>query len=299
MPACFVKDKELLFDAINIESWLLPAIYARYINHVVWVRPRWAQQIPCGKHTFCVGESDKEIFVDSKLDYFINEGAYRCTSSLSNCKEVQLDVVELEKKAELSEITLDPFILDIDLDVFSTKNPFLELYKDANMYEQLKKIYILPKNYNLLDEKSISDYSMKKLQHLNQLEALFKHLDCGNTYESFEGIKNEQLNFLISTLKKHYKAEEIDYILIHNAGCTCDEIELPHHVSDRSLILQLIERFENFLKEMLNFPVIITISRSSSDEYCPSDQVEFIQSQVLDVLERVYKKVEIKYLYDT
>ena len=34
-----------------------------------------------------------------------------------------------------------PYILDVDLDFFSTKNPFRNLYERANLYEKLTKLY--------------------------------------------------------------------------------------------------------------------------------------------------------------
>lgn len=34
-----------------------------------------------------------------------------------------------------------PFILDIDLDFFSTKNPFRDLYDRTNLYDRLKPLY--------------------------------------------------------------------------------------------------------------------------------------------------------------
>lgn len=76
MPACFVFDKILLLEAVNIESWILPSIYGGHINHVVWVRNEWAKQIPTGSYDLEVGEYKKEIYVNARLDYYISEGNF-------------------------------------------------------------------------------------------------------------------------------------------------------------------------------------------------------------------------------
>ena len=38
--------------------------------------------------------------------------------------------------------------------------------------------------------------------------------------------------------------------------------------------------------------------RSSADDYCPQDQVEMIQHSMLDVLENIYKDVDVQKLYN-
>ena len=42
-------------------------------------------------------------------------------------------------KEQLDEV--DHFILDIDLDFYSTLNPFVSLYREANLYPQLRDLY--------------------------------------------------------------------------------------------------------------------------------------------------------------
>ncbi|KAL7298772.1 hypothetical protein TKK_0008517 [Trichogramma kaykai] len=50
-----------------------------------------------------------------------------------------------------------PYILDIDLDFFSTKNPFRALYEKANLYEKLGKIYYFERPASCDPE--VSDYA--------------------------------------------------------------------------------------------------------------------------------------------
>ena len=73
--------------------------------------------------------------------------------SLDSVRDVKLIVLRLDEsgnrldwsdqlltvKEQLDEV--NHFILDIDLDFFSTLNPFVNLYNEANLYSQLKELY--------------------------------------------------------------------------------------------------------------------------------------------------------------
>lgn len=312
MSACYVYDKDLLFDAINIESWILPAVYGGHLDHVVWIRPPWALQIPDGQHQVDVGEYDREIYVNSKLEYFISEGAYCQTNNLKKVKRLQLDVMEMSNRTVMDywiEKTLnEKYILDVDLDFFTTKNPFLEYYTEVNAYEKLKEIYILDQKYSVDNEQSLQDFTCQRRELLNFFESFFKQLETDSSLEKLlESIKPpstltdryEKAVNLVTLLKKHY-GESVDWELVHAAGCTCDQIELPHHESSREEILRMIEEFKEFLKQLKLPPTIITISRSSSDDYCPENIVDFVQDQVLDAMKVVFNDFEVhkKYLDD-
>uniref|UniRef100_A0A336M9H9 Probable prefoldin subunit 6 n=1 Tax=Culicoides sonorensis TaxID=179676 RepID=A0A336M9H9_CULSO len=302
MPACFVFDRILLLDAVNIESWILPPIYGGHVDHVVWMKPSWAGQIPDGSYDLEVGEWNKEIYVHSNLDYYISEGSYCQLEELKNRKKWKLESIDFKNELKLNEDFLNktelPYILDIDLDFFSTKNPFLNIYSRIDAYNRLKQIYIIPKTYNKDEEKSIISYSMQRRTHLKYLESIFKDLENGKEIDKLEPHPTdpncfEHLKQLITDLQRHYEKEEIDYEIIHNAGCTCDTIDLPHHESTKEEITSMILDFKTFLKALKGPPTIITISRSALDDYCPPNVVDFIQESVLDVLHSVfYEKLD-------
>lgn len=299
MPACYVFDKILLLEAVNIENWILSPIYGGHINHVIWVKPPWAHQIPTGYYNFEIGEYKKEIYVNAPLDYYISEGSYCASSDLKNKKPWKLECYEFSKShlnEETLEKTSEPYILDIDLDFFSTRNPFLGIYSKVNMYERLKGIYIMPKTFNLDDEKTILEYTKKRRAHLQYLESVFNHLDGGSTIESIENHPSdpnitETLKELVADLKRHYSDEELDFEIIHNAGCTCDTIELPHHESTKQEIVEMMGGFKSFLKTLKSPPTIVTISRSSDDDYCPENVVDFVQESVVETLKAVFNEL--------
>jgi len=67
---------------------------------------------------------------------------------------------------------------------------------------------------------------------------------------------------LVEAVETHYPGEQIDWTLVHDAGCTCDDTELPHHVTSRDDIEKLITTsFTGLLSSLPGPPTIITISR--------------------------------------
>ncbi|XP_018573199.1 UPF0489 protein C5orf22 homolog isoform X5 [Anoplophora glabripennis] len=298
MPAEKVYEKDALFDSLSIENWIMPAVYAGHFTNLVWVKPPWAKQINDSHQKIYLGKDKTSgtIRVHCKENYFISECLYKKLDDLENIREANLDVLTVGGKIfnyneNLNNVrgTVEkynsPYILDIDLDFFSTKNPFRDIYEKASAYERLEELYkfVPPMDKN---DDVIAAVVEKREKQINALEGIFRNLKLNKAIPDVheKDAVIQQVNELTSSLMKHYNNEDIDWDLIHDAGCTCDDSGLPHHISNDEELVVMFESFERFL-EILPFPpAIITVSRSTEDDYTPSDYVDTIQEKLIHIL---------------
>lgn len=310
MPAEYVRDKEKLLNALSIENWLMPVAYAGHFDQMIWMKPEWANQIDDGDFSFRIGDSGGHIRCDSSLEYFLSEGTYQPRCNLNNQRQIKLRVFTLNESllngqhsaarhCEFLDCVDDAnehFILDIDLDFFSTANPFKKMLH-KNVYERLKQLFkrhFFEEPFDLMaTEDELSAFTNERTNYLNALEMIFRQLEQnvdGNDLEipnTLQAHKSEILN-LVCDVEMYHTNDNIGWMTIFDAGCTFDSNELPHHISTEDEILKLIAIFKRFLQVFLYTPSIITISRSSDDDYCPIEQVDFIQQLVLNVIYEVY-----------
>uniref|UniRef100_A0A1B0CZE7 Uncharacterized protein n=1 Tax=Phlebotomus papatasi TaxID=29031 RepID=A0A1B0CZE7_PHLPP len=285
LPSETVYDRETLLSSLSIENWIIPTCFAGHVSRIFWVRQEWASQIPPGRHDFVVGENPSgKIRVNSELEYFISEGSFTPTERLKCQKNVEFHV-GTTKDILLSDTKPNTFILDIDLDYFSTHNPFLKLHEEVNLYGKLSEIYSYKFNRN-----DILGTVECRIEQLEYLERIFTHLqETSGNIESFEE-KDHRLFEKIYNLHGDIVencTSSVDWEIIHSAGCTLDSTQLPHHEATEEELRDSLASFKDFL-EKLPKPTIITISRSSDDDYCPSHQVDTIQNNVLDILRDIY-----------
>ncbi|XP_065523623.1 UPF0489 protein C5orf22 homolog [Lathamus discolor] len=218
------------------------------------------------------------------------------SSSLRNSecpiRNVVKDVCQVLKKG-------DAYVLDIDLDFFSVKNPFKEMYTQTE-YELLQELYSFKKPHKNATEEGLLDCVENRVHQLEDLEAAFADLCDSDDEEtlqkwaSYSGMK--PLVQLVHSLKT--RMESPDYEMVHQAGLTCDYMELPHHVSTEEEIEGLIKSIKVLLKNMPK-PTLVTIARSSLDDYCPSEQVDIIQEKVLNLLGSVYGSLDVHLDYSS
>lgn len=279
-------NKDHLLENLDIENWMMPSAFTGVLTDLVWIKPPWAEQMPEGDFEFIIGQNNGKIRVSCPFDYFISEALYQPEYNLEDRKLVKLKVGSLEVDMREEEFK---YILDVDLDFFSTFNPFLNLYEKAECYKKLKIISSY-EGCKVTEPEEIFKKMKEREDQLNYLEEVFRHLSINENFEKWNNKKDERMFPLIESLIKDLKEEytEIDYMKVFDALCTCDNIDLPHHESTDEEIDELMDKFSLFLKKLPE-PTIITISRSSEDDYCPPEQVDLIQEKVLNILKDNFK----------
>ncbi|XP_033626819.1 UPF0489 protein C5orf22 homolog isoform X2 [Asterias rubens] len=412
LDADTVFDKYELFSALSIENWILPAVYAGHIRHLVWIKPPWADQLPEGSRQVVVGKhkESKKLRITWPDGYFMSDCLYapkedlECTKDLSvdvvtmdtdivprqsntapadfktktdnppqsrnspnqescsscgcmpdrsisqstcasdrntqslesegavlaksgcrSCKEnKESDLLRLKNSSKtndnpaLSEtegtqtykghdkLTSDDVcvtasaamergnatILDIDLDFFSTRNPFKEIYPETQ-FRQLEDLYRFEGPVDD-SESALRDCTDERATQLKELELALRLVINGE--EKTKEVSDErfkQVKSFIDALRPSLTSEPLDAEMIHMAGLTCDDNgELPHHVSTEAEIDSLMVATETLLSSLPK-PVIVTVARSSHDDYCPPEQVDQIQQKLLKILQNTYGKLDV------
>lgn len=267
-----------------------------------------------GDYEFRVGDYAGYIRCDSWLEYFLSEGTYQPSCNLNNQRSINLRVFTMnealiadQQRPHKSDIRLvefqncvdnanEQFILDIDLDFFSTANPFRKIL-GRSIYDNLKRLFKGKFFDQKFDANSTEDelvtFTKKRSEFVDALEQVFRQLQQ-NVDEKDLSVPDAlhdhkaQLFDLIGEIKKQNANNEIAFMTIFDAGCTFDSNDLPHHISSEEEIVRMVAMFKEFLEALLYTPCIITISRSSDDDYCPTEQVDFIQNLVLQTIYDVY-----------
>uniref|UniRef100_A0A8C0W8P1 Uncharacterized protein n=1 Tax=Castor canadensis TaxID=51338 RepID=A0A8C0W8P1_CASCN len=230
--------------------------------------------------------------VTQRSDQACREPSCPCSSESQQCHSTANtgEMLEMVKKG-------DAFVLDIDLDFFSVKNPFKEMFTQEE-YKILQELYQFKKPASNLTEDDLVDVVDTRIHQLEDLEATFADLCDGDDEETIQRWASnpgmESLVPLVQSLKK--RMEVPDYEMVHQAGLTCDYSELPHHISTEQEIEYLIQSVYYLLKNLPK-PTLVTIARSSLDDYCPSEQVDIIQEKVLNVLRSLYGTLDTHLVY--
>jgi len=205
------------------------------------------------------------------------------------------------------------------LDYFSVNNPFLvEFEKMAGVQftQLLVEIYCSPKlHWRLIEEtRSVStEIDISKSLHAKQSE--FKDEFDAAIADIFEYVLHDESRdqdeefILVSRLSGSYTniSNETLVQFLENliqsdkevrllASTTGPLSDLPHNRSSEDAMEVMLLELQNLLVSLVK-PKIVTIARSSSDEYdyTPSDQTDWLLKRVLETIRMAYGNLNIEY----
>ncbi|XP_063721503.1 UPF0489 protein C5orf22 homolog [Symsagittifera roscoffensis] len=291
-----IKDKSALFASLGIENWILPAVYAGHFSTIVWIHPPWANQLPDTDPDkpldLVIGKDPVSglLKISCVHDYFLSALVYAPPERLKNQVPFKLYVLNSSDEQCISTvrtITLSQkYILDIDLDYFSCLNPFKGIFSPSD-FEIIRSYYDFEPPTSKSERRSINMCLSKRRRQIDALENIVLKGKTGTV----------EYNALTSVLKKGHDPE-----IVHNCGMTFDTTELPHHKSSELEIKSSMYDFSHLVASAFSSseccPSLVTIARSSLDDYCPKDQVDRIQYKVIECLEEFYQMMGVYYHFD-
>ncbi|CAH8550748.1 unnamed protein product [Schistosoma margrebowiei] len=163
-----LRDPEQLMKKVSIENWITPMIYAGHVDHVIWMHPTWSRQLLNRKPTcYSIGEDlcTKRLVVGIPESYFYNDGVFCMEEDISSPVKFGLTVAPIHETNTLCRVCTDiicvllnqSFILDIDLDTFSTQNPLSNKFTEEQ-FEIIDRLYAPPPPLTLcLSPKDLED----------------------------------------------------------------------------------------------------------------------------------------------
>ena len=308
LPADSILDLDALGAALSIENWILPQVYAGHIGRIVWIRAPWSTQIAIGKYELLVGKEASSgcIRCNCRESYFVSDMLYANASDLLEAKAFTLFVCDLagllssdddDTNIQLKEIIANgcdskssSLVLDIDLDFFSTQDPFLCMFPNSDDYEHFKSVYTIQMDH--VDEPESFDlsYNIYLERKRTKLALIYEQLTTAD-------LSSDEMNTdEVARLARVIRRERLDAELLHDYGAGIDQQPLPHHVSSQQEIAELMDQFSLFLAKYFGGqtqPGLVTIARSSLDHYCPPSAVDAIQETVLAKLAEHFKDTSI------
>jgi hypothetical protein len=323
----------------GIAEWILPLVLAGGLNCVEWVKPPvTCRQLPRGRHSFHVGAWDVSganvqsfldlphtalVRVDCHHPYYLDDESAKPTEELQLRQRLDLVVSELNDEEQHVIDSLDDasfWMLDICLDYFCCKNPFLaELDLRCPELSQLlveavekTRWYVIGQQCSMDNAFLFSDETAQARQYAEEVRKFRFHMTellrqpsmaIDQTIDDhllplYEDQLHEQVRLvllqLVQSVAQHRDPLKLSIMAIE----ALPNLTLPHesHHSDEerddkiAKRLQAVERRLSLQKRsgVEPDPLCITIARSSEDGYTPSGVVEKLQNEVLQMIHCIY-----------
>ncbi|CAI8014742.1 UPF0489 protein C5orf22 homolog [Geodia barretti] len=314
-----------------------------HVDCVVWLKPPWSLQARDGQYSLVVGREQKSgyVRVATPLVYFISGQLFAPSDALTNIRTVPLHVLTLPvleessptdpsfplpppshpllatAESELNRLLSSqsqPWILDVDLDFFSTANPFRDDFSPVRTFPYntffsfaaaqlslLERLFVaIQEEYSFLEKlyrydeplddsiKIVGESVRRREEQVDSLKRLWMAAN--------EGAELTEVHLTLTDRKMVFdlrrkigtvcgaslmKAEDI-----HEAGMMSD---LPHHPASEPEWAGLMSATSHLLRAVFSTsrPSLVTIARSSDDGYTPPGHVDQLQDKLVGVINRL------------
>ncbi|KAI9916118.1 hypothetical protein PsorP6_018211 [Peronosclerospora sorghi] len=319
---------ELLDNSVaGIAEFLLPLVFAGHVNQITWLKPWWATQIPTGRfQQLAVGKRtiNGTMGVTSELFHFVENELFCPLEDLnmSSIRYFDLFTTETISSTNATNVAAEAiatarqnsksYILDIDLDYFSTWNPFRKDLEARIGESKVTKVVKVFSSVRFMQNSRQHVTGKQRNEEKKTFDELMNRLKAVDTREDATIRRSEWLHLQKDFIVLYDDTVEVDKMLddfyqvletYREDEATRREIwtngsflTLPHHESSQKEIERMILELEQFLHthklDHTNPPVLITIAKSVGDEYLPPYQVKETLSSVLQMLERLYGHFE-------
>ncbi|KAJ8563979.1 hypothetical protein ON010_g7366 [Phytophthora cinnamomi] len=232
------------------------------------------------------------------------------TSSSAEAAAVSTEAVDCARRKSKG------YVLDIDLDYFSTWNPFC---RDLEARIGESAVQVVAQVFACVRFKRAPLENMTAIQRNSERRSFCEFMERFKAINMQGNSASAKLEWtqLVSELAFLYAdsieveelfgkfAEVLDRY--HDDEATRNEIwaagpflGLPHHESSSEEIERIVTELEHFLHshalDASNPPAIVTIAKSTGDEYLPPHQLDEVLSSVLKMLERVFGELSTKFV---
>ena len=325
--------ENLDLDRSGIAQWILPLVFSGDLNYCHWVRSAWADQIEDGQYRYNVGAwinrrhanelpnvakftdlSEEAIMkVDFDHKYYLEDNSTVPSDELILPKELRLKVSDLSSTSNEevdSDLEEQEWILDICLDYFLCRNPFVDELEEidpefaATFVTIVEQAKFSPLQY----QQEYERFQESMVEILESLLVDSLSIDSGIAFQEGCGVEKSLIQRLTEAA---YKCTDQDRSkIIHLAIDALPSVTLPHdkYVDDdealKSATMQ-IEAMEAYLRGMRTSssryrlePMMITVARSSDDGFTPKKMVDILQRRILEMIHRVYCSCDRNDMFD-
>ncbi|CAI5739839.1 unnamed protein product [Peronospora destructor] len=320
----------ILDDSVaGIAEFLLPLVYAGHVTQITWLKPSWSTQMPIETLKQLVAGKRKTngtLGVTSELSYFVENDLFCPVENLdaSSLRYWDLFVTEINSSVCAAAVAIEAvanarhhsssYILDIDLDYFSTWNPFrkgLEALIGEVAVKTVTQFFscvrykrdpleVIAATHRSSERKTFCEL-VKRLETADAMEnTITRRSEWAQVRSKIISLYEDDVDAekLLDEFDQVLEDRRVDKAARREIWAAGPFLDLPHHESSQDDIECMVSQLEQFLLahalDENNPPAIVTIAKSTADEFLPPYQLDALLPSVLRMLERLYGEVAVQ-----